>query len=328
MIPHSQRIYAPPLMGEVTRPGSNLAPYWVGEGGILFAGDCLDYIPSFNNDMFDTVFADPPFNLGKAYGESTSDSMSDGKYLDWCKHWLAQCARTLKPGGALFVYNLPRWNIPLGTFLMEMGLTFRHWIAIEIKNRLPIAGRLYPAHYGLLYFTKGKPKTFRNIRTPVITCRHCGRAIRDYGGHSRAMHPDGVNLMDVWDDIPPVRHRKFKSANRPANALSTKLLDRVIEMTTDPGDLIFDPFGGSGTTYAVARDKRRRWVGVELDFADVVVERLVTNTVMPHRNTDVVPSIGAVRPDHQEECCTGHRATVTKTRAVSRVARHGRHLDV
>ena len=71
--------------------------------------------------------------------------------------------------------------------------------------------------------------------------------MKDYGGHRSAMNPNGVTLKDVWTDIPPVRHWKFKSKNRRANALSTKILDRVIDMSTDPGDLVIDPFGGSGT---------------------------------------------------------------------------------
>ena len=63
------------------------------------------------------------------------------------------------------------------------------------------------------------------------------------------MNEQGVNLMDVWTDVPPVRHGKFKSSKRKANAVSTKILDRVVEMTTREGELVLDPFGGSGTTY-------------------------------------------------------------------------------
>jgi site-specific DNA-methyltransferase (adenine-specific) len=82
----------------------------------------------------------------------------------------------------------------------------------------------------------------------------------DYGGHRGAMNPLGVNLKDVWTDIPPVRHWKFKSKGRRANALSTKILDRVVEVSTCPGDVVFDPFGGSGTTYAVCEQR-----GAEVD---------------------------------------------------------------
>lgn len=102
------------------------------------------------------------------------------------------------------------------------------------------------------------------------------------------MNPNGVNLKDVWTDIPPVRHWKFKSKARKANTLSTKLLDRVVEMSTFPGDIILDPFGGSGTTYAVCEVKHRHWLGVELDFADGVIERLEGDSIQHHKNTDFV----------------------------------------
>ena len=183
---------------------------------------------------------------------------------------------------------LPRWNIVLGAHLMEAGLLFRHDIAIDVKSTLPIQGRLYPSHYSLLYFTKGKPKTFRKVRTPLELCRHCGKEVKDYGGHRHAMHPDGANLRDVWIDIPPVRHTKFQVAGRKANALSTKLLDRVIEISTVEGELVLDPFGGSGTTFAVAEKKNRSWIGIELDFAPEIAGRMSNEDVAHHRNDDFV----------------------------------------
>jgi site-specific DNA-methyltransferase (adenine-specific) len=171
-------------------------------------------------------------------------------------------------------------------------MEFRHWIAIEISSSLPIPKRLHPSHYSLLYYTKGKPKTFRRIRTPIQKCRHCGGEVKDYGGHRDAMNPKGVNLKDVWTDIPPVRHWKFKSKNRKANALSTKLLDRVIEMTTLEGDLVLDPFGGSGTTFAVCERKHRHWVGIEIDFAEDIADRLKSDDIKAHQNDDYVEEEG------------------------------------
>jgi site-specific DNA-methyltransferase (adenine-specific) len=256
--------------------------------GALFADDCLEILPAVHEAVVDTVFADPPFNLGKKYGRNTNDQVSEKEYLDWCRSWLWECVRVLKPGGALFLYNLPKWNILLGSHLAELGLEFRHWIAIEISASLPIQGRLHPSHYSLLYYTKGKPKTFRRIRTPIQTCRHCGGEVKDYGGHRGAMNHRGVTLKDVWTDIPPVRHWKFKSKNRKANALSTKLLDRVVEMSTTAGDLVLDPFGGSGTTFAVCEAKHRNWLGVEIDFASDIVERLSTGDLCHHKNNDYV----------------------------------------
>jgi site-specific DNA-methyltransferase (adenine-specific) len=102
------------------------------------------------------------------------------------------------------------------------------------------------------------------------------------------MNPKGVNLKDVWTDIPPVRHWKFKSRSRIANALSTKILERVVEISTEPNDVVLDPFGGSGTTFAVCEAKGRRWVGMDIASADAIVERLTSRSLVHHLNHDVV----------------------------------------
>lgn len=266
---------------------TNLRPYFATDHGAIYDVDCNAFLRGIRDDVVDTVFADPPFNLGKEYGERSNDSLSEQAYVNWCKSWIDEGHRVLKPGGAFFLYNIPKWNVLLGAYMAEIGLTFRHWIAISIKSGLPIPGRLYPSHYSLLYFTKGKPRVFRRVRTPIQTCRHCGGEVKDYGGHRHAMNPKGVNLTDVWDDIPPVRHWKYKSTKRKANALSSKILDRVVEVSTNAGDLVVDPFGGSGTTFAVCENKHRRWLGTDIDFAPVIRERLLGD-LMLHKSADVV----------------------------------------
>jgi site-specific DNA-methyltransferase (adenine-specific) len=270
------------------KPGTEVRPVFVSGLGALFAGDCMTLLPAIKSDSVDTVFADPPFNLGKEYGKSFLDDKPDQHYLDWCKEWVAECVRIVKPGGAVFIYNLPKWNVPLGAHLSDLGMEFRHWIAVQISAALPIPGRLHPSHYSLLYYTKGKPNTFTRIRTPIDLCRHCGGEVRDYGGHRHAMNPNGVTLKDVWTDIPPVRHWKYKSKARRANALSTKILDRVIEMSTVPGDIVLDPFGGSGTTYVVCEHRNRRWIGCEIDFAQDIIHRIESGEIKAHKNNDYI----------------------------------------
>lgn len=270
------------------KPGAGIEPVHTSSYGTLFSADCLAVLPCIKDAVVDTVFADPPFNLGKQYGKNCDDLKSDAEYLAWCKKWVAECVRIIKPGGSFFLYNLPKWNVLIGAYLGDLGMEFRHWIAIEISACLPIPGRLHPSHYSLLYYSKGKPKTFRRIRTPIQTCRHCGGEVKDYGGHRGAMNPKGVNLKDVWTDIPPVRHWKFKSKDRRANALSTKILDRVIEMSTNRGNLVVDPFGGSGTTFAVCEKKGREWIGTEIDFAQDIIDRLEGGEIHSHKNDDFV----------------------------------------
>jgi site-specific DNA-methyltransferase (adenine-specific) len=124
-----------------------------------------------------------------------------------------------------------------------------------------------------LYYVKGvKPNTFHPDRLPMKVCPKCYTDLKDYGGYKNKMNPLGVNQSDIWDDIPPVRHAKYKRREE-ANELSIKLLDRIIEMSSDPGDLIFDPFGGAGTTYIVSEIKKRRWIGTEIGPIEDIVDR-------------------------------------------------------
>jgi site-specific DNA-methyltransferase (adenine-specific) len=194
------------------------------------------------------------------------------EYLLWQEKWLTECIRVLKYGGSLYVWNLPKWNT-YNAYFLNKRLNFRHWISVDIKYSLPIQGKLYPSHYSLLYYIKGeKPNTFHPDRLPMEVCPNCQTDLRDYGGYKDKMNPRGVNLSDVWYDIPPVRHVKYKR-RKGANELSLKLLDRIIECSSEEGDVVFDPFGGSGTTYIVAEIKNRRWIGSEIGPLDDIINR-------------------------------------------------------
>jgi site-specific DNA-methyltransferase (adenine-specific) len=249
------------------------APVFQTSLGQLFKGDCIEVMSQLSDRTLDCIFADPPFNLDKQYGDGIDDNLAEQDYLNWSYRWLAEAVRLLKYGGSLFLYNIPKWNIHLAAYL-ERFLQFRNWIAIDIKCSLPIQGRLYPSHYSLLYFVKGaRPNCFNPPRLPLQACRHCGGELKDYGGYKGTLNPRGINLADVWYDIPPVRHKRYK--NRGANELSIKLLDRVLDIATTENDTVLDPFAGSGTTLATCELRGRRWVGVELGDCQPIVERML-----------------------------------------------------
>ncbi|MBW4557026.1 MAG: site-specific DNA-methyltransferase [Trichormus sp. ATA11-4-KO1] len=271
------------------------------EYGILYQGDCLQLLSALPNESVDLVFADPPFNLGKEYGEGISDRMEADQYLIWSQQWLSESIRVLKPGGSLFIFNLPKWCIEYGAYLNRQGMSFRHWIACRMPKAFPRGKKMSPAHYGLLYYTKGEPAVFNKVYTPIQVCRHCGGEIRDYGGHRKKLNQQGINLMDVWDapedvwedaseadstteilwtlteemwtDIPPVRHRRHKK--RVPNELAPIMLERIIAMASNPGQVVVDPFGGSGTTFYAAQKLKRYWIGSEIGDTDPAVERLI-----------------------------------------------------
>lgn len=275
-----------------------LSEVYTSKYGILYKGDCLNFLRLLPDTYADIVFADPPFNLGKDYGKSVTDKMKSEDYLIWSKQWLDESIRALKPGGSLFVFNLPKWCIEYGAFLNQRGMEFRHWIACRMPKAFPRGKRMSPAHYGLLYYTKGEPAVFNKVYTPIQVCRHCGGEIRDYGGHRKKLNPKGINLMDVWDapedvwedatdidesdfwtemeemwtDIPPVRHHQHKK--RGANELAPIMLERIIAMASNPGQIVIDPFGGSGTTFYAAEKLHRYWLGTEIGDTDPAVKRL------------------------------------------------------
>jgi site-specific DNA-methyltransferase (adenine-specific) len=240
--------------------------------GNLYHGDCIQLLQNIEDNSFDCIFADPPFNLNKDYHPGVSDLIPDHEYLEWTRVWLDLCIDKLKEGGAFYIFNIPKWNIEIAKYVSER-LTFKNWIAIDLTLSMPIPNKLYPSHYSLLYFIKGdRAKTFNPPRVPIETCVKCGFEQKDYGGYKMKMNPLGINLRDIWTDIPPVRHSKYKT--RDANELSVKLLDRVLDISTEENDLVFDPFGGSGTSYVVAELKKRQWLGVELGSCDSIINRL------------------------------------------------------
>jgi site-specific DNA-methyltransferase (adenine-specific) len=101
-------------------------------------------LAALKDECIDCVFADPPFNLAKDYGNGgDKDDLGRREYLDWCRSWVTECVRVLKPGGALFTYNLPRNAFRLAAYLEDRGMSFRHWIAVSMKGSFKDFARLF-----------------------------------------------------------------------------------------------------------------------------------------------------------------------------------------
>jgi site-specific DNA-methyltransferase (adenine-specific) len=256
-----------------------MKPAFSTERGAVYKADCKHLFSALRDECIDTVFADPPFNLGKDYGHGAhQDELDTDEYLDWCFGWIDEAVRVLKPGGAIFVYNLPQWAYHLAGYMESKNLVFRHWIAVSMKGTFPRGRKLYPAHYALLYFTKGVPKTFNRdqVRVPVPQCRHCQKDIKDYGGHRKFLNPLGLNLTDFWDDTAPARHSKFK-ARWGVNELKPLIPSRCIELSTNENEVVLDPFAGGGSTFESAEKLKRYWIGTEIVDCGLIRERFGRN---------------------------------------------------
>ena len=224
-------------------------------------GDSLKILRQIPSDSVDMCFADPPFNLDKRYN-AYKDERPDNEYLGWCRQWLSELVRVTKPTGSIFIHNIPRWLTYYAAILNEMAY-FRHWIAWDAMSN-PLGKTLLPAHYGILFYTKSaKGFKFYEIRAPHKRCRVCGSYLKDYGGKKDQMHPFGALVSDVWTDIHRIRHN-VRRDEHPCQ-LPIHLLERIVLMSTDPGDLVLDPFLGTGTTAIAAKALGRHYIGIEID---------------------------------------------------------------
>jgi site-specific DNA-methyltransferase (adenine-specific) len=245
--------------------------------GEIWLGDAIQFLQSLPEASADIVFLDPPFNLGKQYDAKhpKADRRPEVEYEAWLKKVLKESIRVAKQGGAVYVYHLPLWAMRIGAML-DGPMTFRHWIAISMKNGFVRGDRLYPAHYALLLFTKGKPNHLRRPKLKPQECRHCGEYVKDYGGYRKIIDQNGINLSDFWEDLSPVRHANTKY--RAANELPLRLLERVVEISGARGALFVDPFAGSGTGLVAAAKAGMKSCDLVSDNCDIILHRLTNHS--------------------------------------------------
>ncbi len=235
-------------------------------------GDCLDLLKKIPDDSVQMTFADPPFNLGKKYN-SYKDTLKLQEYLNWCEIWISEMVRVTKPEGTIFLHNIPKWLTFFTTYLNKFSY-FKHWISWDAPTA-PMGKSLQPSHYGILFYTKSvKGSKIYEIRHPHKRDRKTGYLLKDYGGKKELLHPFGPLVSDVWTDIHRIRHSKFRDEH-PCQ-LPVHLLERIILMSTDEGDIVLDPFMGTGTTAIAAKRLGRNYIGLELDenYVTIAEEKL------------------------------------------------------
>jgi len=226
----------------------------------IICGDCLEILKQIPDNSVDMVFADPPYNLGKEY-EKYEDSKDMREYLSWCRKWLHELVRVTKPTGSIFVMNIPKWLVYFAQYLNEVAY-FKAWIAWDAMGA-PKGKKLLPNHYGILWYVKSNKYKFYDIRRPHPRCRVCNELIADYGGKKDQLHPFGPLVSDVWTDIHRIRH-KVRRDEHPCQ-LPVPLVERLILMCTDEGDIVLDPFVGTGTTCVAAKRLGRKYIGIDID---------------------------------------------------------------
>lgn len=226
-------------------------------------GDALQVLATLPAASVDLVIADPPYNLGKDYGNG-SDTRDFDAYLDFSRRWLSECRRVMAPHATLYVFMGVRFISYLYDILeREQGLRFNSWICWHYTQGLGKTRGFSPRHDDILMFTMGESHTFNldAVRVP-----------QKYYRERNNMR--GANPGDVW----AFSHVHYSHPNRQPHPTQKPegLIERMVKASSNPGDLVLDPFAGSGTVPRVCQQLDRRCLGIELnpDYVAGIAQRL------------------------------------------------------
>ena len=230
----------------------------------------------------DLSFLDPPFNQDKAYN-AWDDNMPPEEYWAWMREICAKVYALTSDGGAIYFMQREKNTEFVLQCLRDAGWTFQNLIIWKKKTSAVPGIKRFGKHYQIIAFaTKGKtPRVFHRLRIdPPLPA--------DYK-HERE---NGMFVTDVWDDIRELTSGYFAGDEALRDAEGNRLhkqqtpiqlLLRIILSSTNPGDVVLDPFAGSGTTLVVAEQLGRKSVGIELDSHNVA---LIKNRLAAQRESD------------------------------------------
>ncbi len=233
----------------------------------IYIGDCrelLRSIPECARGEIDLVYADPPFNWNRAY-DRWDDAMPDDQYLAFTRDWLDACIAALRPTGSLWV-NIPdTWAAEIVMHLKGRSLSMINWCVWHYRFGQNTSGRFINSKVHVLYFARDGAKRTWN-QEPILEPSDRATTYFDPRTHNKKEGVSGMRVpMDVWYGKFWGRIQGNNEERRPGhdNQIPEVYLERVIRCSSNEGDLILDPFLGSGTTGAVARELRRRSIGIE-----------------------------------------------------------------
>jgi len=240
--------------------------------GRLYQGDSFAWLQSLKDASVDLVFADPPYNIKKADWDNFD---SQEKYIEWSVNWIKHAARVLKPSGSLYVCG---FSEILADLKHPAARYFKHcrWLIWHYKNKANLGSDWGRSHESIIHFRKSDMSKLNidDIRTPY------GAHTLKYPSHPQAEtsafgkgnvkkrdnwtpHPKGAKPKDVID-IPTTCNGMGEKTPHPTQK-PEELVRKFVLASSCEGDLVIDPFSGSGTTAVVAQQLGRRWMACDLD---------------------------------------------------------------
>lgn len=261
----------------------------------LFNGDCLDVMPTLHAASVDLTVTSPPYDNLRTY----NDSLNDWTDVKW-KAIIAELYRVTKPGGVVVwvvgdaTVNGSETGVSFKQALhaMECGFRLHDTMIYEKKNPTPYHHNRYnPSFEFMFVWSKGKPRTFNALREPSknagvpsrLNQRGVSGAVTDGNGKGRPVSAEKLR-NNVWRYGVGfgVSTRDKEAFEHPAIFPEALALDHILSWSK-PGDVVFDPFSGSGTTGKMAVQNGRRFIGIERDekYFAICQERIGVKPALP-----------------------------------------------
>lgn len=228
-------------------------------------GNSLELLKNIESESVDLIIADPPYNLGKDYGNN-HDLVGFDEYIEFSKQWLSEAKRILSPTGSIYVFMGVRFISYLYDILdRQLGFYFNSWITWHYTQGMGKTKGFSPRHDDILFFNKSSKFTFNldEVRVPQ-------KFYRDRNNMR------GANPGDVWE----FSHVHYCQENRQSHPTQKPeaLIERMVLASSNEGDIVVDPFSGSGTTLRVCQQLRRNALGIELnpEYVEMTKTRLLS----------------------------------------------------
>ncbi len=231
----------------------------------IFHGDALEVLKnSIPDQSVDLIFVDPPYNIGKNFNGRKDKWATDEEYLSWCYQWIDQLILKLKPNGSIYLMTATQ-NMPFFDIYVRKKLTILSRIVwyydssgVQAKN---FFGSLYEP---ILFCVRDRTSYTFNSEDILVEARTGAiRKLVDYRKPIPTVYNSKKVPGNAWY-FPRVRYRMDEYENHPTQK-PISLLQRIILASSNPGDLVLDPFSGTFTTSFVAKELGRRSIGIEIE---------------------------------------------------------------
>lgn len=252
----------------------------------VFNEDAIDGFKRIPDASIDLIIADPPYSLGKDYGNE-SDKLKAGDYLQWMENWIDAALPKLKPDGSLYIFLT--WRFSPEIFVM---LKKRMQMMNEIiwDRRVPSMGgstrSFTSVHDTIGFFVNSKRYYFDldSVRIPYDAATKKARSRSIFVGAKWLEM--GYNPKDLWS-VSRIHKCDPERADHPTQK-PLEIIDRMINASCPPDGIVLDPFMGSGTTAISAKRCGRNFVGFELnpDYCEIIQQRLASPEAQLKPNTN------------------------------------------